>query len=64
MRVGLSESSWTISKPWFVRRKRRQGNPTVADRVSQMVVKNRWEPLVEPLYHTDSFIEKEHGVKE
>ncbi|MGA7870177.1 MAG: hypothetical protein WCA22_04685 [Candidatus Binatus sp.] len=28
---------------------------TVADRVAQMVVKNRLEPLVEPLFHPNSF---------
>lgn len=33
----------------------RAGIPTVADRVAQMVVKNRIEPLVEPLFHPDSF---------
>ena len=31
------------------------GIPTVADRVAQMVVKNRLEPLVEPLFHPNSF---------
>ena len=31
------------------------GIPTVSDRVAQMVVKNRMEPLVEPLFHADSF---------
>jgi RNA-directed DNA polymerase len=31
------------------------GIPTVADRVAQMVVKNRLEPLVDPLFHPDSF---------
>ena len=31
------------------------GIPTVADRVAQMVVKNRMEPMVEPLFHPDSF---------
>jgi len=35
--------------------KRALGIPTVADRVAQMVVKNRVEPLVEPLFHADSF---------
>jgi RNA-directed DNA polymerase len=31
------------------------GIPTVADRVAQMVVKRRLEPLVEPLFHADSY---------
>ena len=31
------------------------GIPTVSDRVAQMVVKNRLEPMVEPLFHADSF---------
>jgi hypothetical protein len=31
------------------------GIPTVADRVVQMVVKNRLEPLMEPLFHPNSF---------
>ena len=35
--------------------KRGLGIPTVADRVAQMVVKNRLEPLVEPLFHPNSF---------
>jgi len=35
--------------------KRALGIPTVADRVAQMVVKNRMEPMVEPLFHPDSF---------
>jgi RNA-directed DNA polymerase len=28
---------------------------TVADRVAQMVVKNRLEPLMDPLFHPNSF---------
>ena len=35
--------------------KRPLGIPTVADRIAQMVVKNRVEPLVEPLFHASSF---------
>lgn len=31
------------------------GIPTVADRVAQMVVKIYFEPLVEPLFHADSY---------
>jgi len=35
--------------------KRPLGIPTVSDRVAQMVVKNRLEPLVEPHFHNDSY---------
>ena len=31
------------------------GVPTVADRIAQMVVKLTFEPLVEPVFHPDSF---------
>jgi RNA-directed DNA polymerase len=31
------------------------GIPTVADRIAQMVVKRHLEPLVEPLFHPDSY---------
>lgn len=31
------------------------GIPTVADRIAQMVIKNRLEPLVEPAFHDDSY---------
>jgi RNA-directed DNA polymerase len=31
------------------------GIPTVADRIAQMVVKQRFEPLLEPLFHADSY---------
>ena len=31
------------------------GIPTVADRIAQMVVKRYLEPLVEPIYHEDSY---------
>ena len=31
------------------------GVPTVADRVAQMVVKSHFEPLVEPIFHEDSY---------
>lgn len=30
------------------------GIPTVSDRIAQMVIKNRLEPLVEPDFHVDS----------
>ena len=31
------------------------GIPTISDRIAQMVVKNRLEPLVEPHFHDDSY---------
>lgn len=31
------------------------GIPTVSDRIAQMVIKNRLEPLVEPHFHNDSY---------
>ena len=31
------------------------GIPTLADRIAQMVVKRRLEPLVEPVFHADSY---------
>src|ERR1700721_2852065 len=31
------------------------GVPTVSDRVAQMVVKSYLEPLVEPIFHKDSY---------
>jgi RNA-directed DNA polymerase len=31
------------------------GIPTVSDRIAQMVIKNRLEPLVEPHFHDDSY---------
>jgi retron-type reverse transcriptase len=31
------------------------GIPTVADRIAQMVVKSRLEPVVDPLFHPDSY---------
>lgn len=31
------------------------GIPTVSDRIAQMVVKNRLEPVVEPTFHSDSY---------
>ncbi len=35
--------------------KRTLGIPTVTDRVAQMVIKNRLEPLLEPHFHQDSY---------
>jgi RNA-directed DNA polymerase len=34
---------------------RKLGIPTVSDRVAQMVVKSRLEPMVDPLFHSDSY---------
>jgi RNA-directed DNA polymerase len=34
---------------------RKLGIPTVADRIAQMVVKAKFEPMVEPLFHPDSY---------
>ena len=34
---------------------RKLGIPTVSDRIAQMVVKSRLEPLLEPLFHPSSF---------
>lgn len=31
------------------------GIPTISDRIAQMVVKNRLEPIVEPYFHNDSY---------
>jgi RNA-directed DNA polymerase len=31
------------------------GIPTISDRIAQMVIKNRLEPLVEPYFHSDSY---------
>jgi len=31
------------------------GIPTISDRIAQMVIKNRLEPLVEPHFHDDSY---------
>lgn len=36
-------------------RSRPLGIPTVADRIAQMVVKQRLEPLLEPVFHGDSY---------
>jgi RNA-directed DNA polymerase len=34
---------------------RKLGVPTVSDRIAQMVVKSRLEPMVDPLFHPDSY---------
>jgi RNA-directed DNA polymerase len=31
------------------------GIPTVSDRIAQMVVKSRLEPVMDPLFHPDSY---------
>ena len=31
------------------------GIPTISDRIAQMVVKNRLDPIVEPYFHDDSY---------
>jgi RNA-directed DNA polymerase len=31
------------------------GIPTISDRIAQMVIKNRLEPIVEPIFHVDSY---------
>ncbi len=36
-------------------KKRLLGIPTIEDRVAQMVLRNRLEPLVEPVFHEDSY---------
>lgn len=36
-------------------KKRLLGVPTVADRIAQMVVKQRLEPVLEPMFHADSY---------
>src|SRR5438552_19064109 len=34
---------------------RKLGIPTVSDRIAQQVVKSRMEPVVDPLFHPDSY---------
>lgn len=34
---------------------RQLGIPTVSDRIAQMVIKNRLEPILDPLFHADSY---------
>lgn len=36
-------------------KKRLLGIPTIEDRVAQMVLRNRLEPLIEPLFYNDSY---------
>jgi RNA-directed DNA polymerase len=44
----------TVSIPKASGGERMLGIPTVSDRIAQMVVKNRLEPQVDPLFHPDS----------
>ena len=46
-RVDIPKRRWQETRPL--------GIPTVADRIAQMVVKRYLEPLVEPVFHQDSY---------
>lgn len=45
----------TVKIPKASGGERTLGIPTVSDRIAQMVVKRRLEPLVDPLFHPDSY---------
>lgn len=45
----------TVAIPKAGGGERKLGIPTVADRVAQMVVKMQLEPVIEPLFHEDSY---------
>ena len=45
----------TVKIPKATGGERTLGIPTVSDRIAQMVVKRRLEPVVEPLFHADSY---------
>jgi RNA-directed DNA polymerase len=45
----------TVAIPKAGGGERKLGIPTVADRVAQMVVKRQLEPVLEPLFHEDSY---------
>jgi RNA-directed DNA polymerase len=45
----------TVKIPKAKGGERKLGIPTVSDRVAQMVVKSRLEPVGDPLFHPDSF---------
>ena len=45
----------TVAIPKKTGGERELGIPTVSDRIAQMVVKIRFEPLVEPFFHKDSY---------
>ncbi len=45
----------TVTIPKADGGERKLGIPTVSDRIAQMVVKSRLEPVVAPLFHPDSY---------
>jgi RNA-directed DNA polymerase len=45
----------TVKIPKAKGGERKLGIPTVSDRIAQMVVKSRLEPMVDPLFHSDSY---------
>jgi len=45
----------TVTIPKADGGERKLGIPTVSDRIAQMVVKSRLEPVVDPLFHPDSY---------
>jgi RNA-directed DNA polymerase len=45
----------TVNRPKANGGERTLGIPTVSDRIAQMVVKSRLEPVVDPLFHPDSY---------
>jgi RNA-directed DNA polymerase len=45
----------TVKIPKAKGGERALGIPTVSDRIAQMVVKNRMEPMLDPLFHDDSY---------
>ena len=45
----------TVKIPKATGGERQLGIPTVSDRIAQMVVKSRLEPVIDPLFHPDSY---------
>jgi len=43
--------------------KRKLGIPTVSDRIAQMVVKSRLEPVVDPLFVPDSYPKRDRALQ-